>query len=89
MSEQTTEQAERIYQAIGTVEGILELSDSRALLHIGETAFPVSVSPLVLKKHTPGEVQRFRAYPKLWQGKPSFSLASVTESPASSFILKG
>ena len=89
MSEQTTEQAERIYQAIGTVEGILELSDSRALLYIGETAFPVSVSPLVLKKHTPGEVQRFRAYPKLRQGKPSFSLASVTESPASSFILKG
>ncbi len=89
MSEPTTEQTERNYQAIGTVEGILELSDSCALLHMGETAFPVSVSPLVLKKHTPGQIQRFRVYPKLWQGKPSFSLVCVTESPVSPLVLKG
>lgn len=89
MSEPTTEPTQRIYQAIGTVDGILELSDSRALLHMEETAIPVSVYPLVLKKHTPGEIQRFRAYPKLWQGKPSFSLVCVTESPVSPFVLKG
>jgi hypothetical protein len=89
MSEQKTEQTERIYQAIGTVEGLLELSDSRPLLHMGETSFPVFVSPLVLKKHIPAEIQRFRAYPKLWQGKPSFHLTCVTESPVSPFILKG
>ncbi len=89
MSEPTTEPTQRIYQAIGTVEGLLELSDSRALLHMGETAFPVSVSPLVLKKHTPGQIQRFRSYPHLWKGKPSFHLACVTESPVRPFVLKG
>jgi hypothetical protein len=70
----------KIYQALGIVSGILELTeDHYSSLLIGEQTYFATVSPKVRKKHQPGQVQNFKIYPAIREGKLGFSLRAVTQ----------
>ena len=79
----------RIYQAIGVVEGILAIDGKSSTLTIGETVFPAIVTQQPRKKHQPGQIQRFRVYPGLRQGKSTFKVISIVDSSPTPFTLKG
>jgi hypothetical protein len=70
----------KIYQALGIVSGILELTeDHYSSLLIGEQTYFATVSPKVRKKHQPGQVQNFKIYPAIREGKLGLSLRAVTQ----------
>jgi hypothetical protein len=70
----------KIYQALGIVSGILELTEEHySSLLIGEQTYFATVSPKVRKKHQPGQVQNFKIYPAIREGKLGFSLRAVTQ----------
>lgn len=87
MSEQS--QQSRLYQAIGVVEGVLDLSTESPTLTVAQTSFPASVSKQVRRKHQPGQVERFRVYPGRTKGQLSFRVLARTNLPATTFTLKG
>jgi hypothetical protein len=82
----------KIYQAIGTISGILELTESQySSLTVGDQTYCVIVSRKVKEKHQPGQLQGFRVYPSIIEGKLGFNLLGVmAEAPERSLmILKG
>jgi hypothetical protein len=82
----------KIYQAIGTINGILELTESQySSLTVGDQTYCVILSRKVKEKHQPGQLQWFRVYPSIIEGKLGFNLLGViAEAPERSLmILKG
>jgi hypothetical protein len=82
----------QIYQAVGTVTGVLNISDSKKpTLLIEEHTYRVSVHQRAFWKHQPGEIKSFLTYPKIIDGKLGFALRWVkSQAPESHiFILKG
>jgi hypothetical protein len=82
----------KIYQAIGTINGILELTESQySSLTVGDQTYCVILSRKVKEKHQPGQLQGFRVYPSIIEGKLGFNLLGViAEAPERSLmILKG
>jgi hypothetical protein len=70
----------KIYQALGIVSGILELTEGHySSLLIGEQTYFATVSPKVRKKNQPGQLQNFKIYPAIREGKLGFSLRTVTQ----------
>jgi hypothetical protein len=89
---QETEAKAQIYQAIGVVTGVLNISDSKKpTLLIEEHTYPVSVNQRAFWKHQAGEIKSFPAYPKIIDGKLCFILLRVkSQAPEISiFTLKG
>ncbi|MGB8702972.1 MAG: hypothetical protein WCD18_26450, partial [Thermosynechococcaceae cyanobacterium] len=84
-----TELQPRIYQAIGVVEGILDIADPRSTLTVNNSIFPVVVSRYARRKYKPGQVQCFRVYPGLKNGHPAFKIVAVLDPTPSTFLLKG
>ena len=79
----------RIYQAIGVVEGILEIDDLRGSLFIGETVYPTTFSNKVRLKHQPGVSQHFKVYPNIRDGQLAFKLIYVLGTVPTVFKLNG
>jgi hypothetical protein len=78
------------YQAIGTIEGILEVNDLNHTLKVGEYSYPIRVRNKVFEKHQVGQLQYFRVYPHFKKGRLFFLVKGIVESPPSmSFILRG
>ena len=87
---ESTEQTERhIYQAIGIVEGILEINEGQDHLIIGERVYPATTKKKTRLKHLPGQTQNFRVYPNVWGGQLAFKVIHVTHKPPGLFTLKG
>jgi hypothetical protein len=89
---QETEAKGQIYQAIGVVTGILNISDSKKpTLLIGEHTYRVLVNQRAFWKHQPGESKSFLTYPKVIDGKLGFALLWVkSQSPETNiFTLSG
>ena len=85
-----TDQIERhIYQAIGIVEGILEINEGQDHLIIGERVYPATTKKKTRLKHLPGQIQNFRVYPNVWGGQLAFKVIHVTDKPPGLFTLKG
>ena len=85
-----TDQIERhIYQAIGIVEGILEINESHDNLVIGERVYPATSNKKTRLKHLPGRTQNFRVYPNLRDGQLAFRVINVTDKTPGIFTLKG
>jgi hypothetical protein len=82
----------KMYQALGIVSGILELMQSKySSLTVGEYIYCVTVCRRVKEKHQPGQLQNFKVYPLIIEGKLGFSLREVIKkTPEKSvFFLKG
>jgi hypothetical protein len=82
----------KIYQAIGIISGILELTESQySILTVGDYTYSVTVSRNVEEKHEPGQLQSFKVYPTIIEGQLGFSLREVIKkAPEKAVIfLKG
>jgi hypothetical protein len=82
----------QIYQAIGVVTGVLNISNiKKPTLLIEEHTYPVSVESRAFWKHQPGEIKSFLAYPKIIDEKLGFILLWVkSQAPETHiFTLKG
>jgi hypothetical protein len=82
----------KIYQALGIISGILELKEERySSLLIGEETHLVTVSKKVWKNHQPGQLENFKIYPIIVEGKLGFKLRLVIEEVRieAGIILKG
>jgi hypothetical protein len=89
---QEIEAKAQIYQAIGVVTGVLNISDSKKpTLLIEEHTYRVSVNQRAFWKHEPGEIKSFLAYPSITDGKLGFILLWVKgQAPETHiFTLKG
>jgi hypothetical protein len=89
---QEIEAKAQIYQAIGVVTGVLNISNSKKpTLLIEEHTYRVSVNQRAFWKHQPGESKSFLAYPKIMDGKLGFILLWVkSQAPETHiFTLKG
>jgi hypothetical protein len=89
---QEIEAKAQIYQAIGVVTGVLNISNSKKpTLLIEEHTYRVSVNQRAFWKHQPGESKSFLAYPKIIDGKLGFILLWVkSQAPETHiFTLKG
>ncbi len=84
-----TEPQQHFYQAIGVVEGILDINNSNTTLTIGDRSFSVAVANAARKKHQPQQTQYFRVYPSLKKGQIAFKIVSVVDSAPTNFTLKG
>ncbi|PSB04683.1 hypothetical protein [Merismopedia glauca] len=92
-----SEPNQHLYQAIGTVYGILEINPPNTTLTVGNRVFPASVKGAVQKRHQPGQVELFRFYPQLISGQIAFHLigivtdaeAQTEEQPSGQLILNG
>ena len=87
-------ESELFYQAIGTVEGILqEQEDNKWSLSIGEQSFGVWIKKLhILSNYIePGSLQRFRVYPRQFSnGSFYFTILHVLSQDAPlGFTLRG
>ena len=89
MTELTDQIEHHIYQAIGIVEGILEINESQDHLIIGERVYPATTKKKTRLKHLPGQIQHFRVYPNVWGGQLAFKVIHVTDKPPGLFTLKG
>jgi hypothetical protein len=70
----------KIYQALGIISGILELKEERySSLLIGEETYLSTVSKKVWENHQPGELQNFKVYPIIVEGKLGFELRLVMQ----------
>jgi hypothetical protein len=87
-----TEEVEpRFYQAIGFVEGILEIFGQKSILKIGEDSYPIVV-PKKLKakcKTTEPQTQCFQVYPTTVKSRLGFMVTKIEKSPLSFFTLNG
>ena len=82
----------QIYQAIGVVTGVLDISNiEKPTLSIEEQIYPVVVTPRALWQHQSGEAKSFMAHPKIMSAKLGFNLLSVRSRPPEThvFTLKG
>jgi hypothetical protein len=89
---QETEAKAQIYQAIGFVTGVLNISDSKKpTLLIKEHSYPVLVESRAFWKHKPGEIKSFLAHPKTIGEKLGLVLLRVKIEPpkTNTFTLKG
>jgi hypothetical protein len=89
---QEIEAKAQIYQAIGVVTGVLNISNSKKpTMLIEEHTYRVSVNQRAFWKHQPGESKSFLAYPKIIDGKLGFILLWVkSQAPETHiFTLKG
>jgi hypothetical protein len=84
-----TEQIPRRYQAIGTVEGVLNLAGDDSILTVGGTAFPVMVADKAVPHIQSGKIQFFRVYPDFREAHIAFKVIGVTPAPATPIILHG
>ena len=89
MTELTDPIERHIYQAIGIVEGILEINEGQDHLIIEERVYPATTKKKTRLKHLPGQTQNFRVYPNLWEGQLAFKVIHVTDKPPGLFTLKG
>jgi hypothetical protein len=81
----------KIYQAIGIISGILELTQSQySSLTVGDYTYCVIVCWKVKEKHQWGQIQNFKVYPLIIEGKLGFSLRQVIKKvpEKSVFFLK-
>lgn len=82
----------KMYQAVGIINGILELTQSQySSLIVGEHTYSVTVSRKVEGKHQSGQIQSFKVYPSIIEGKLGFNLLKVIDEVAerSVMVLKG
>jgi hypothetical protein len=82
----------KIYQALGIISGILELTEgSQSSVLVGEQTYFVTFSPKVREKHQPGQLQNFKIYPAMREKELGFRLRIVTQTAPreSGIILKG
>jgi hypothetical protein len=82
----------KIYQALGIISGILELTEGgQSSVLIGEQTYFVTFSPKVREKHQPGQLQNFKIYPAMREKELGFRLRIVTQTTPreSGIILKG
>jgi hypothetical protein len=82
----------KIYQAIGIISGILELTEGgQSSVLVGEQTYFVTFSPKVREKHQPGQLQNFKIYPAMREKELGFRLRIVTQTTPreSGIILKG
>jgi hypothetical protein len=87
-----TEQVKpRFYQAIGFVEGILEIDDQKSILRIGEDSYPAVVQKRLKAKckTTETQLQCFQVYPAIIKGHLGFMIVKIGKSPLSFFTLNG
>ena len=77
------------YQAIGIVEGILEINEDQDNLVIGETVYPVTSTKKIHLKHLLGQSQHFRVYPNKRDEQLAFKVINVVDAAPSVFTLKG
>ena len=89
MTELTDPIERHIYQAIGIVEGILEINEGQDHLIIEERVYPATTKKKTRLKHLLGQTQNFRVYPNLWEGQLAFKVIHVTDKPPGLFTLKG
>ena len=83
-----TDQPQR-YQAIAIIQGILSLDGSHPVVTVGDAVFPAYASKVVRRKHQPGQVQNFRAYPCIRHKQPAFQLVNVVDLPPTPITLNG
>jgi hypothetical protein len=82
----------KMYQAIGIISGVLELMQPPySNLVVGDHIYPVTVSRKAEARYEPGQLQNFKVYPLITEGKLGFSLLRVIkEAPEKSGMnLKG
>jgi hypothetical protein len=82
----------KIYQALGIVSGILELAEERySSLLVGEETYLAIVFRKVRENHQPGQLQNFKIYPIIVEGKLGFKLRLVMQEVPreAGIILKG
>lgn len=85
-----TQKTSNRYQAIGTIEGVLEINDLNYTLKVGEYSYPVRVRKKAFEKYQVGQSQHFRVYPYFKEGRLFFVVKGIVEQPPSmSFILRG
>ncbi len=87
-----TEQVKpRFYQAIGFVEGILEIDDQKSTLKIGEDSYPAVVQKRLKAKCkiTEPQLQCFQVYPATVKSRLGFMVTKIGMSPLSFFTLNG
>ena len=89
MTESIDQSKHHIYQAIGIVEGILEINEGQDHLIIEERVYPATTKKKTRLKHLPGQTQNFRVYPNLWERQLAFKVIHVTDKPPGLFTLKG
>jgi hypothetical protein len=75
------------YQAIGFVEGILEIDDEHSTLTIGEDSYPAIVRKRLKAKES--QLQCFQVYPATIKGSLGFLVAKKGKLPLSFFTLNG
>jgi hypothetical protein len=82
--------ASRIFQAVGVVTGVLDLSDPLyPVLLVDNYSYPVTVRSKVLELHQPGSIQIFTVYPQLFREKLGFSLRNINPLAVDYHSLKG
>ncbi len=82
----------KIYQAVGIISGILELTEGgQSNVLVGEQTYFVTFSPKVREKHQPGQLQNFKIYPAMREKELGFRLRIVTQTAPREpgIILKG
>jgi hypothetical protein len=82
----------KMYQAVGIINGILELTQSQySSLIVGEHTYSVTVPRKVEGKYQSGQIQSFKVYPSIIEGKLGFNLLKVIDEVAerSVMVLKG
>jgi hypothetical protein len=85
-----TEQLQRRYQAIGTVEGVLVLAGADSTLTVAGTVFPAFVAGKAVPHVKSGELQFFRVYPDFTEGGHlAFKVIGVTPPPAMPLLIHG
>jgi hypothetical protein len=84
-----TDPPKHFYQAIAVIQGDLLLDDTHPVLVLGNAPFPAYAGKLARKKHQPGQVQNFRAYPCIRHKQIAFQLINVVDSPPTPITLNG
>lgn len=84
-----TEPQQHFYQAIGVVEGVLDINEPNNTLTVGDRSFAVAVANAARKKHQSQQTQCFRVYPSLKKGQIALKVVSVVDSAPTNFTLKG
>ena len=89
MTESNDHTDHHFYQALGIVEGILEINEGQDNLIIVGTAYPAFTTKKIHLKHLPGQSQHFRVYPNKRNEQLAFKVINVVDAAPSIFTLKG
>jgi hypothetical protein len=89
MTESTEPAKRHFYQAIGIVEGQLDIDGVQGQLLIGKATYPASSSPKTRLKHQPGQSQHFKVYPNVQGGRLTFNVINIVNEAPPVFTLKG